>query len=108
MCTARAGHQLALRLYMDHLRVEGESYFLDFLPASMRQEVMQSWYKGIDLKKIDYYSSALPAKISFVTDEPKREFIEYMVNQHIAPATNIAFDAVNYERGRRCLSRLAG
>ena len=60
---------------------------------------MQSWYQGIDLKKIDYYSSALPAKISFVTDEPAREFIEYMVNQHIFPATNITFDAVNYERG---------
>jgi hypothetical protein len=94
-----AGHQLALRLYMDQLRVEGESYFLDFLPASKRKELMQSSYKGIDLKKIDYYSSAMPTKISFVTDEPNREFIEYMVNQHILPATNIAFDAVNYERG---------
>ncbi|KFO66579.1 peptidylprolyl isomerase [Smithella sp. SCADC] len=94
-----AGHQLALRLYMDQLRVEGESYFLDFMPASRRQEFMQSSYKGIDLKKIDYYSSALPTKISFVTDEPNREFIEYMVNKHILPATNIAFDAVNYERG---------
>jgi hypothetical protein len=94
-----AGHQLALRLYMDELRVEGESYFLDFLPASRRQEVMQSWYKEIDLKKIFYYSSALPTKISFVTDEPKREFIEYIVNKHILSATNIAFDAVNYERG---------
>jgi hypothetical protein len=83
---------------MDHLRVEGESYFLDFLPATARQEVMQSWYQGIDLKKIDYYSSALPAKISFVTDEPKRELIEYVVNRHIISATNIAFDAVNYER----------
>jgi hypothetical protein len=93
-----AGHQLALRLYMDHLRVEGESYFLDFLPATARQEVMQSWYQGIDLKKIDYYSSALPAKISFVTDEPKRELIEYVVNRHLISATNIAFDAVNYER----------
>jgi hypothetical protein len=93
-----AGHQLALRLYMDALRVEGESYFLDFLPASKRQEVMQSWYKGIDLEKIHYYSSAMPAKISFVTDEPKREFIEHIVNKHILPATNIAFDAVNYER----------
>ena len=26
------GHQLAVRLYMDELRQEGESYFLDFLP----------------------------------------------------------------------------
>jgi hypothetical protein len=92
------GHQLALRLYMDALRVEGESYFLDFLPASKRQEVMQSWYLGVDLEKIHYYASALPTKISFVTDEPKREFIEHIVNQHILPATNIAFDAVNYER----------
>jgi hypothetical protein len=94
-----AGHQLALRLYMDQLRIEGESYFLDFLPASRRNEFMQSSYKGIDLKKIDYYSSSLPAKISFVTDEPNREFIEYLVNRHILPATNIAFDSVNYERG---------
>ncbi|MEN6318197.1 MAG: fatty acid cis/trans isomerase [Syntrophaceae bacterium] len=93
------GHQLALRLYMDSLRVEGESYFLDFLPEAKRQEVMQSWYTGVDLKKIDYYSSALPTKIPFVTDEPMREFIEYVVNKHILPATHINFDAVNYERG---------
>ncbi len=93
-----AGHQLALRLYMDQLRVEGESYFLDFLPAASRQDIMQSWYQGIDLKKINYYSSALPAKISFVTQEPQREFIEYMVNRHIARSTSIAFDPVNYER----------
>jgi hypothetical protein len=33
-----------------------------------------------------------------VTDEPKREFLEYIVNKHILPATNITFDAVNYER----------
>jgi hypothetical protein len=92
------GHQLALRLYMDALRVEGESYFLDFLPASRRQEVMQSWYKDVDLEKIHYYSSAMPSKISFTTDEPQREFIEYIVNKHILSATNITFDAVNYER----------
>jgi len=94
------GHQLALRLYMDHLRVEGESYFLDFLPAAMRQEVMQSWYQEIDLKKINYYSSTMPANIFFKTDEPKREFIEYMVNKHVLSATNIAFDTVNYERAK--------
>ena len=34
-----AGHQLAIRLYMDALRVEGESYFLDFLPPGKRQEI---------------------------------------------------------------------
>lgn len=92
-----AGHQLAVRLYMDALRVEGESYFLNFLPASKRQDIMQSWYTGIHLDKIYYYPSALPAKISFVTDDPRREFIEYIVKKHIVPEATISFDPVNYE-----------
>ena len=57
-----AGHQLAIRLYMDGLRVEGESYFLDFLPPDRRQEIMQSWYLNVDLKNIHYYPSAAPGE----------------------------------------------
>jgi hypothetical protein len=91
-----AGHQLAVRLYMDQLRVEGESYFLDFLPPGMRQETMQSWYKGVKPEKINYYPSALPAKIRFETAEPKREFIEHVVSNHILPETKISLDPVNY------------
>ncbi len=90
------GHQLAVRLYMDGLRIEGESYFLDYLPPAKRQEIMQSWYKGVDLKDIHYYPSSLPAKIAFATDDPRREFVEQVVNQHILPAANIAFDRLNY------------
>ena len=91
-----AGHQLAIRLYMDRLRIEGESYFLDFLPQPMRQETMQSWYKGVELKKIDYYPSPMPAGIAYSTRDPKREFVEQIVNRHILPAAGIAFDQVNY------------
>ena len=91
-----AGHQLAVRLYMDGLRIEGESYFLDYLPQAQRQQIMQSWYKDTDLKDIHYYPSALPARTAFATDDPKREFIEQVVNRHILPATNIAFDRINY------------
>ncbi len=90
------GHQLAVRHYMDALRVEGESNFLDFLPAERRQEVMQSWNLDVDLKKMNYHPSALPAKISFTTDEPKREFMEHIVKKHLLPATEITFDPVNY------------
>jgi len=32
-----AGHQLATRLYMDALRIEGESYFLDYMPENERK-----------------------------------------------------------------------
>ncbi|OGQ79205.1 MAG: peptidylprolyl isomerase [Deltaproteobacteria bacterium RIFOXYA12_FULL_58_15] len=91
-----AGHQLALRNYMDALRVEGESYFLDFMPPAQRQEMMQSWYKDVDLKNIHYYPSALPAKIAFVTANPKREFIEELVNDRFAPAAHVGLDPVNY------------
>jgi hypothetical protein len=91
-----AGHQLSVRLYMDALRVEGESNFLEFLPESMRREIMQSWYEGVDLKKVYYHPTAMPARISFVTDDPKREFTEHVVNEHILPETGIVFDPVNY------------
>ena len=91
-----AAHQLSIRRYMDALRVEGESSFLDFMPPEKRQELMQSWNKGVDLKDINYYPSILPAKIPFATVEPKREFMEYLVNKHLLPATEIMFDPINY------------
>jgi len=90
------GHQLSVRLYMDALRVEGESYFLDFLPKEMRRGIMQSWYKGVDLEKISYYPADMPARIAYTSDDPKREFIEYIVREHILPSTKITFDPVNY------------
>jgi hypothetical protein len=91
-----AAHQLSIRRYTDALRVEGESSFLDFMPPEKRQELMQSWNKGVDLKDINYYPSILPAKIPFATAEPKREFMEYLVHKHLLPATEIMFDPINY------------
>jgi len=93
-----SAHQMASRLYMDELRVEAESYFLDFLPPENRQEIMQSWYKGVDYEKINYYPSVLPAKVSFTSNDPKREFVEHVVDSHFLPATGISFDKVNYLR----------
>jgi len=93
-----AGHQLAVRLYMDELRVEGESYFLDFLPRDRREELMQSWYLGMKPDKVNYYPSALPAQITFKTDDPRREFVEHVVDRHLLPAAGITFDPINYLR----------
>jgi hypothetical protein len=95
-----AGHQLAVRLYMDALRVEGESYFLDFLPQEKRLAIMKSWYLNADLDKQNYYPSALPAGIAFSSDDPKREFVETVVSKHLNRDTGIGFDTVNYlQRG---------
>lgn len=39
-------HQLATRLYMDFLRMEGEENFLTLLPVKDRQKVLDHWYRG--------------------------------------------------------------
>ncbi len=42
-----SGHQLTTRMYMDFLRMEGESNFLALLPKSARQGVRDRWYRGV-------------------------------------------------------------
>ncbi|MBW2658897.1 MAG: fatty acid cis/trans isomerase [Deltaproteobacteria bacterium] len=90
------GHQLAVRLYMDGLRVEGESYFLGFMPQESRRSTMESWYKGVDPEDVVYYDAGIPGKIDFKTNHPKQEFIEEIVNNRLLPETGITFDKVNY------------
>jgi len=91
------GHQLAVRLYMDGLRTEGESYFLDFMPADKRRKLMESWYQGVDPKKIRYYDAGMVAKIDFDTaTDPRQEFMEHLVKDHILASAGISFDPINY------------
>ena len=92
-----AAHQLAIRLYMDGLRIEGESYFMNYMPQAQRSDIMQSWNIGMDLKKLNYYQPEMPSGVSFSTADPKREFVENVVNKMIIPETKIAFDKVNYK-----------
>ncbi|BHH86104.1 fatty acid cis/trans isomerase [Desulforhopalus sp. 52FAK] len=86
-----AGHQLATRLYMDALRIEGESYFLDFMPAEKRKSMMAEWYLGSGAKDLTYYPASIPAKMNFTTSEPKRELLEEVVQNHLK-VEGIAFD----------------
>lgn len=94
-----AGHQLATRFYMDALRIEGESYFLDFLPAAMRRDLFFSWYKGIKPDKLQYTAAKVPAKMMFTTDDPKRELIEDLVHNQIV-AAGIDFDQNYLQAGQ--------
>lgn len=48
-------HQVATRLYMDHLRMQGENMFLTFLPADQRESMRASWYVGAT-SSLDYES----------------------------------------------------
>ncbi|SHO49781.1 fatty acid cis/trans isomerase [Desulfopila aestuarii] len=94
------GHQLGVRLYMDNLRQEGETYFLDFLPKGMRPVLMRSWYGGIDPGKIHYTPSKLPAGMSFTTLDFKREFIENLVQSRFVKAADVTFDE-NYHTAQQ-------
>ncbi len=90
-----AGHQLAVRLYMDGLRKEGESYFLNFLPQNLRQEIMQKWYVGINFNRVGYHNPPMPTDIEYQTAEPKREFVEHVV-ENLPESLGIVLDPVNY------------
>ncbi len=92
-----AMHQLAIRVYMDELRQEGESLFLDFMPRERRWEMFREWYGGIDPARLRYAPSPLAAGFAFSGDEPKREFIEYLVDHHFPATAGISFDH-NYLR----------
>lgn len=89
-------HQLATRLYMDTLRLEGESLFLNFMPQEQRKPMLDKWYTGVKEKHIHYFPAEMPSGIDFSTNEPKREFIETLVKKHIHPDTRIDFDKANY------------
>ena len=74
------GHQLLTRLYMDFLRIEGESNFLAFLTPEDRRAQIDAWYKGIDKEHMkllyeELHDSSLQAGIRYETRDHKRELL---------------------------------
>ena len=91
------GHQTNIRRYMDNLRIEGESYFTDFLPKEQRRKTFASWYIGSDTgKNGDYRLADMPTKIVYRTKEYKRELAEKVVKERLLPEAGIDFDPINY------------
>lgn len=81
------GHQLMTRLYMDFLRMEGESNFLAFLPAELRRSEFKSWYQksGPQLTKFiegDINPFHQPSGIRFNSNDPKNELYQLFA-QHL-------------------------
>lgn len=52
------GHQVATRLYMDFLRMEGELNFLTLLPLADRQPILDRWYRGRSEPHIRQFADA--------------------------------------------------
>jgi Fatty acid cis/trans isomerase (CTI) len=94
-------HQVNVRRYMDYLRIEGELNFVRFLPPEDRVPMIRSWYIGegalADTRSQDLLSDR-GTKVEFMTDDPKREFVERVVNEHLFESVGISFDTVNYRQ----------
>lgn len=90
-----ASHQLNTRLYMDFLRMEGESNFLLFLPEKDRARVRDYWYRGAsrEVKNYLYESHAaynVESSVAYKTNEQQAEL--YGLLQHrLQPALSDAY-----------------
>ncbi|MBW2274148.1 MAG: fatty acid cis/trans isomerase [Deltaproteobacteria bacterium] len=78
-------HQLSTRLYMDHLRMQGETLFLAFLPEDRREELRASWYRGAT-RQLGYITNDIRShghgtRIGYVTDEPKDELLKIILDR---------------------------
>ncbi|CAM3173886.1 fatty acid cis/trans isomerase [Vibrio rarus] len=84
------GHQLITRMYMDLLRIEGESNFIAMLPKESRHQILSSWYQGQSVEFSDYLiSNAKPfnqeSGIEYRTNKPKQELLT-LLTEHVMPA----------------------
>jgi hypothetical protein len=106
-----AGHQLETRLYMDFLRMEGENNFLSFLPRDKRKEIRAEWYKGARAEYKNQLENPFrglerATEIVFVTDDPKKEFFEKIL-EYVGPAAG-PNDYLNRCPEGNCVDKNAG
>lgn len=72
------GQQLDTRLYMDLLRMEGESNFLLLLPEATRKSERDFWYRGASDAVKSFvlspaFASGIETSIPYQSDQPKLE-----------------------------------
>jgi hypothetical protein len=83
------GHQLSTRLYMDFLRMEGEDFFLAFLPAARRKAIRDSWYAGIrsDLGEDEDVAWWIGSELvtGYKSNDPQRELYQH-IERYLGPA----------------------
>jgi hypothetical protein len=98
------GHQSLTRLYMDMIRMEAEELLLDFLPASQRPKLRNSWYRGGPLSDLKLrfifplLDSEAPTGIAYRNaDNAKAEFVERVLNERLAAPVRGRPDTLNWK-----------
>ena len=77
------GHQLMTRVYMDFLRMEGETNFLLMLPQQARDRERAYWYREADDEIADYmvlprFESEMTPAIDYQTSDEKNELFGFL------------------------------
>jgi len=101
-------HQVNTRIYMDFLRMEGEDYFLAFLPANRRKAIRDSWYSGLRTGVEELFSAPqgwlqVDSVRGYQTDKPQQELYRY-IKERTAGIAHQA-DALNQCGTGDCLDR---
>ncbi|MCZ4293255.1 fatty acid cis/trans isomerase [Vibrio sinaloensis] len=90
------GHQLMTRMFMDFLRLEGESNFIALLPKAMRHQEHSSWYQDQNTQLSDFLQRNVkpfdqPTQVPYHTDDPKAELYDILRTQ-LSPVLNNRYD----------------
>ncbi len=93
------GHQLVTRMFMDFLRMEGESNFVALLPREVRHKELSSWYADQTAYFTDFLQRNAqpfdePSNVEYVTDDPKSELFDKL-RAHVAPVLSQRYDIVD-------------
>ena len=89
------GHQLDSRLYMDFMRMEGESNFLTLLPKGVRKSTRDYWYRGAsgdEKSYIDGSKNPLDEEtgIAYRSKDPQHELYGFL-GSRLAPVLGSRF-----------------
>tara|TARA_R110002050_G_scaffold141251_1_gene266293 strand:+ start:49880 stop:52165 length:2286 start_codon:yes stop_codon:yes gene_type:complete len=86
--------KIMIREYMNRLRIEAESNFLDFLPQKIRKETFDSWYLGTMSKMVtNYYTTPIETGMVYKTDQYKEEFTLRALDKF-----GVLTDSINYSK----------
>ncbi len=107
------GHQLISRLHMDFLRMQGETNFLNFLPADTREQTRAHWYRSAPAETVGYLSNPkfdalIGSSIRYKTEDPLTELMA-MMTERVAPTLpkTRSLSQIKSARTRAALQRLA-
>ncbi|MBU2899027.1 fatty acid cis/trans isomerase [Vibrio hepatarius] len=112
------GHQLMTRMFMDFLRLEGESNFVALLPKDIRHAEQSSWYKNQSTQLNDFLQRNIkpfnqPSQVPYQSDNPKQELYN-ILKTHLSPVLNSRYSIKNtglspqHEESLRSIDNLKG